>query len=96
MKNSSKYFAAKNLSICIAALYILSGCASATPALDGRLSPDFGDAIDANIKAHAVAPTPAQKANTYIPADPSRTARARRNYREDTVEAPVPLSQSGN
>ena len=76
-------------------LLVLGGCETAKPALQGRLDADLGNAVKANIQAHAVAPTPAQKANTYIPADPSRAALAREKYRENTIEELQPLNQSG-
>jgi len=74
-------------------LLILGGCATAKSALDGRLDANLGGAVKANIQAHAIAPTPAQKANTYIPVDPSRAATARENYRENTVKEPVTINQ---
>jgi len=77
-------------------LVVLGGCATAKPALEGRLDPNLGAAVRTNIQAQAVAPTAKQKANTYIPADPSRAALALKNYREDNVEAPVPVNPSGN
>ncbi len=74
-------------------LFILAGCTTAKPALHGRLDPNFGDAVKANSQAHAVAPTQAQKTNTYIPSDPYRATLARKNYRENTVEEPVAINQ---
>lgn len=86
----------KKILICSGLIVLmLGGCATAKPALEGRLSSDFGSAVQANIQAHAVAPTAQQKANTYIPADPSRAALARKNYRENTVVDPEPVSASG-
>lgn len=76
-------------------LLILGGCATAKPALEGKLDTEFGRAVKSNISAHAVAPTPSQKANTYIPADPDRSAMARQNYRENNVEEPIVINQSG-
>ena len=75
---------------------VLGGCATANPALEGSLSSGFGDAVIANMNAHAVAPSAQQKANTYIPADPSRAALARKNYRENTVADPEPVSVAGD
>jgi len=74
-------------------LFILAGCTTAKPALEGRLDANLGDAVRSNAQAHVVAPTPAQKANTYIPADPTRAALARKNYRENTVEEPIAINQ---
>jgi len=74
-------------------LLILGGCATAKPALEGRLDTNLGSAVKANTQAHAVAPTSTQKANTYIPSDPSRTALARKNYHEGTVKEPVSINQ---
>jgi len=76
-------------------LLILGGCTTAKPALEGRLDTEFGNAVKSNVAAHAVAPTPSQKANTYIPADPNRAALARLNYRENNVTDPVVINQSG-
>ena len=73
----------------------LSGCATASPSLKGSLSSGFGDAVQSNMNAHAVAPSAQQKANTYIPADPSRAALARKKYRENTVADPDPVSATG-
>ena len=89
------YFSKKPLACAAIALMILGGCATAKPALEGRLDTELGSAVKANINAHAVTPTPRQKANTYIPADPSRAALARKNYRENTVEEPQSGNQSG-
>ena len=74
-------------------LLILGGCATAKPALEGRLDTNLGSAVKANAQAHTVAPTSAQKANTYIPSDPSRAAIARKSYREGTVKEPVSINQ---
>jgi len=71
-------------------LLALSACATATPALDDH-APTFGKAVTANMNAQKVAPTAAQKANTYIPADASRRALAREKYRKDDVEKPQPV-----
>ncbi len=89
------YFNKKALIIGTISLGLLGGCAMAKPALEGRLDAEFGSAIRANTQAHAIAPTPRQKADTYIPADPSRTALARKNYRENTVTEPQPINQNG-
>lgn len=86
----------RNLSCGVLSLLVLAGCATAKPALEGRLDPGLGNAVKANAEAHAVAPTPQQKANTYIPADPARAALARKHYRENTVETPQAINQSGS
>ncbi|PHS41597.1 MAG: hypothetical protein COA91_02140 [Robiginitomaculum sp.] len=78
------------------AILILAGCATAKPALKGQLDANLGAAVRANIQAQFVAPTPKQKADTYIPADPSRAALARKRYRDDNVKVPVPVNASGN
>ena len=69
-------------------LIILGGCATSQPALKGRLDPNLGSAVRANVDAQAVTPSPAQKANTYIPADPIRAALVRKNYRENMAPNP--------
>jgi len=73
---------------------LLSGCMTSTPALNGQLNKDMGSAVKANIQAQAVTPTPAQKANTFIPADPTRTSAARKNYRENTIPEPERINQA--
>ena len=69
----------------------LSACATTQPALQGQNS-QFGDAIRHNIAAHAIAPTAEQKADTYIPADPVRRAKARENYRKGETPEPQPIT----
>lgn len=76
--------------IITAGLFALSACATAAPALEDH-APTFGEAVSANMEAQKVAPTAAQKANTYIPADPSRRALARSRYKKDDVETPKPV-----
>ena len=89
MKNTLK------LSIgCITLAGVLSGCATSQPALQGQLDPSLGSAVRANIAQHAVAPTAAQKANTFIPADPTRAQQARENYRQNTVPEPIQVRAS--
>jgi len=81
------------------ALVFVGGCTTvqhAQPALKGQLDVQLGAAVRANIQAQFVAPTPKQKADTYIPADPSRAALARKRYRDDNVKVPVPVNASGN
>lgn len=67
----------------------LSACATTKPALQSGSS-EFGNAVRQNIAAHAIAPTPEQKANTFIPADATKRAKARENYRKG--ETPEPQS----
>lgn len=74
--------------------FTLAGCATHKPVLQGQMSDDFGAAVSANIDAHAVAPTDAQKQNTFIPAHPARTSLARQKYRDNTVEEPKRINQS--
>ncbi len=76
-------------------LVALGACATSKPALESSLDPSLGQAVRHNIAAMAVAPSARQKADTYIPADPARAALARKHYREDKVEAPVPVNASG-
>lgn len=75
-------------SVCAIIVPILCACATSQPALQGQLSDDFGAAMKQNITAHAVAPTPEQKANTFIPANAKKTALARKNYEEGTEPKP--------
>ncbi len=89
------YLRKTSLACAAIALMALSGCATTKPALEGRMDTRLGSAVKANVNAHAVVPTPQQKANTYIPADPSRAALARKKYRENTVEEPQAVNQSG-
>lgn len=65
----------------------LMACATAKPAVQGA-TPEFGQSVKANITAQAIKPSAEQKANTHIPANPARTALARKNYRENTVPEP--------
>ena len=81
---------------CVALTFVLGGCATSKPALHGQLNPTFGSAVQANVAAHAVAPTAAQKANTFIPADPTRTQKARQNYRENTIPEPSRVNSSNS
>lgn len=77
----------------LATFVFCAGCSTSKPALQGQLDAHMGAAVKANIAAHAVEPTPEQKANTFIPADPARTGLAREHYRENTVPRPVPVNQ---
>lgn len=63
----------------IVTICALCGCATSKPALEGQLNPTLGSAVKANIAMQAVALTAAQKANTFIPADPTRTKQVRQN-----------------
>lgn len=68
----------------------LSACATSTSALNAHSS-NFGAATQANVNAHALAPTPEQKANTYIPADPDRREKTRERYKKGEVIEPSTL-----
>lgn len=56
----------------------LSACAT-KPALDAHTE-HFGSAVAQNIAAQRVAPTPEQKANTFIPPNRARQKLAREAY----------------
>lgn len=56
----------------------LTACAVTTPQL--------GEAITHNTNIQAIAPTPEQKENTYIPADSQRQKLARDAYRKGEVK----------
>ena len=71
-------------------LIALSACATTQPALQSGSS-EFGNAVRHNIAAHAVAPTAEQKADTFIPADALKRAKARENYRKGETPEPIPL-----
>lgn len=75
----------------VIAILGLSACATTKPALQNG-SPEFGEAIRHNIAAQAVAPTPEQKANTFIPADATKRAKARENYRNGNTPEPTPIT----
>ena len=79
-----------------ATTFLLSGCMTSTPAMDGQLNNDMGAAVKANINAQAVIPTDAQKSNTFIPADPTRSSAARENYRQNTIPEPERINQADN
>jgi len=72
----------------------LSACATTTPAQQNH-SAEFGQAVKHNMAAQAVAPTPEQKANTFIPADPAKRAKARENYRTGETPEPQPIRTNG-
>ncbi len=69
-------------------LLSLSACATTSPALSDH-GATFGQAVKANIAVQHVAPSPEQKANTYIPANRARRALAIKRYEENDVEEPV-------
>lgn len=72
----------------------LSACSTTRPALAGQHE-SFGQSNKANIAAHAIAPDPELKANTFIPADRDRARAAREAYRKGEVKELQPLrSQS--
>lgn len=68
----------------------LSACATSKPALSAGSS-DFGSAVRQNMVVQAVAPTAEQKADTYIPADAAKRAKARENYRTGETPKPQPI-----
>lgn len=68
----------------------LSACATTQPALQAH-SASFGQATANNTAVHALAATPEQKANTYIPADRERRELARERYKKDEVKEPRSL-----
>ena len=80
---------------CGGALIVLAACQTAQPALTGQLDYDLGSAVKHNIEAQFVRPTDAQKANTYIPADPARAAMAHKKYQENTIEELENVNASG-
>lgn len=72
-------------------LMALSACATTQPAMT-TTSSEFGVAVRHNIAAQVVTPTPKQKADTYIPADATKRAKARENYRKGETPAPQPIT----
>ena len=72
-------------------LIALSACATTQPALENHSS-EFGKAVRQNIAAQAVKPTAEQKANTFIPADAAKRAKARENYRKGETPEPTPIT----
>jgi len=60
-------------------IFGLSACAVTQPPL--------GDAMAHNTQLQAIAPTPEQKENTFIPADSERQRLARDAYRKGEVKA---------
>ena len=70
---------------------VLSACATTKPALQSSSS-EFGSAVRHNIAAQAIEPTAEQKANTFIPADATKRAKARENYRNGETPEPQPIA----
>jgi len=68
----------------------LTACVTSQPALDDH-SPTFSEAVTFNTAAQHVVPTPAQKNNTFIPADRDRKALAIKQYKSDTTEELKPI-----
>ena len=64
----------------------LGGCATAAPAHTAGLDDAFGAAVAHNMQAQHVAPTAAQKDNTFIPPNPERQRRAVETYEAGEVE----------
>ena len=79
------------LIISILSLIALSACATTQPATQSGSS-EFGKAVRHNIAAQAIAPTAEQKANTFIPADATKRAKARENYRNGETPEPKPIT----
>lgn len=69
---------------------VLTGCASAQPALESQ-SAHFGDAVAKNIAAQRIAPTAEDKANTFIPPNQARQKAAIDAYESGDVKEPVPV-----
>ncbi len=68
--------------------FAVTGCATAQPALDAHSS-GLGDAVAQNIAAQRIAPTAADKANTFIPPNQARQKAAREAYENGTVKEPI-------
>ena len=68
----------------------LTGCASASPALEAQSS-KFGVAVAQNIAAQRIAPTAEDKANTFIPPNRARQKAAREAYEKGTVKDPIAI-----
>ncbi|GEM_PF-978073 len=69
------------------ALTALSACATSVPTAQDH-SPTFGAAVAHNTAAQAIAPSPEQKADTYIPANRARRTLAKKRYEADEVKEP--------
>lgn len=72
----------------------LSACAS-SPALDARTE-HFGNAVAHNIEAQRVAPTPEQKANTFIPPNRARQKLAREAYEKGETPNPIQVGTTND
>lgn len=72
-------------------LTVLTGCATTQPAATHHSS-EFGKAVRQNIAVQSVAPTAKQKADTYIPSDAAKRAKARENYRKGETPNPQPVT----
>ena len=73
----------------------LPACATTQPSMKAGTA-GFGEAQAANIAAQAIAPSEAQKADTYIPANRARRALARKAYEDGEVKEPVsPVTTNG-
>lgn len=68
----------------ILSILSLSACATTQPATSTNME-SFGKAVSANLAAQIVAPTEAQKANTYIPANRARRELAYEAYETDKI-----------
>lgn len=90
-----RHFITERKILLLSAVALLGACASGGPALHEH-SVTFGEAVAQNKAAQAVAPTPSQKANTFIPADRARQALARQKYRENKVAEPKPISTTND
>lgn len=64
----------------------LGGCAVAAKDGSAGLDSQFGDAVRANRAAQFVAPSPEQKANTFIPPNAARQRLAVETYEAGEVE----------
>jgi len=74
----------------IVSVIAMSSCATTRPAISSD-TPSFGKASAVNLSAQIVAPTEAQKKDTYIPANRARRELAYEAYETDTI-APLPES----
>lgn len=81
---------------CLTSMTLLTACATSQPALNGQLDRSFGSAVKANVAMQSVEPTAAEKANTFIPADPTRARQARQNYRDNKIPEPQRSDPTSN
>ena len=77
--------------IFVISLTALTGCATTQPAATYHSS-EFGKAVRQNIAVQTVAPSAKQKADTFIPADAAKRAKARENYRKGETPNPQPVT----